>query len=173
MGSKVPLWVALLLALLPSLVAIAAIVAAEIRDRRRIGHERESRLRDERIGAYRKLLSATTTAHTDRKGVNALSEARAEISLLAGTEELDRAAARVWTSYGNTQKIAAKSRNPQNASSSLFSAYLGRAEAAKEQFLELAREELGVEGRSAGFRDLEGSTPGEDLPGPETGTSEP
>jgi hypothetical protein len=79
----------------------------------------------------------------------------------------------VWTSYGNRQKIAAKSRNPQNASSSLFSHYLRQAEAAREGFLELAREKLGVEGRSSGWRSLEESTPGEALPGPEAGTSKP
>ncbi len=166
MGSTVPVWVAVLLPLAPSLVAIAAIAAAEIRDRRRIEQEKNSRLRDERIEAYRKLLAATTTAHVDREGVAALSEAYAEISLLAGTKEIDRAAARVWTSYANTQKIAAKSQNPQNASSSsFFASYLRRAEAAREHFLELAREELQVE-------PSQGSTPGEALPGRQEPTSQ-
>jgi hypothetical protein len=55
----------------------------------------------------------------------------------------------------------------------LFSHYLRQAEAAREGFLELAREELGVEGRSSGWRSLEESTPGEALPGPEAGTSKP
>jgi hypothetical protein len=136
-----------LVGLSASVVAVVAIVAAELRDRRRIKHERESRLRDERIGAYRKLLVATSTAHVDREGVEALSQAYAEISLLASTDELDRAAARVWTSYGNTQKIAAKSQNPRNpprAETSLFVQHLRRAEAARDQFLKLAREDLQV-----------------------------
>jgi hypothetical protein len=169
-GSTVPLWAALALGFLPSAVAIAALMSAEARDRKRIEHERESRLRDERIGAYRKLLAASAWAHTDHEKVAALSEAYSEISLLAGSDELDRAAARVWVEYGKTQRIGDKMlKNPPEAGASDFAQALDKARTARERFVRLAHEELGVEGRSTGFRDLEGSSPpGEALPGPET-----
>jgi len=184
-GSTVPLWIAVLLGLIPSVVAVVAIVAAELRDRRRLGHERnmkdaeleaqrETRLRDERIAAYRKLLAATTTAHVEREGVEALSAAYAEISLLASTDEIDRAAARVWTTHGKTQEISRKTKkDPPEASVSDFAQALHKARIATDRFLELAREELQVKDRSAGFQKLEGPTPGEALPGPEAPASRP
>jgi hypothetical protein len=170
-GSTVPLWVALVGALLPSVVAISALISAEARDKRRIEHERESRLREERIGAYRKLLAATSSAHVDRDGVRALGEAYEEISLLAGSDELDRAAARVWVEYGKTEKVSRRKPEdwgPGEDHAANFAQALDKARIARERFVRLAREELGVKGRYAGFRDLEGSTPGEALPGPET-----
>jgi hypothetical protein len=128
-----------------------------------------ARLRDERVAAYRKLVTATTNAHTERDGVNALYEAYVEISLLGGTDDIDRAAAEVWVRYGNTQRIAdLMNRDPEpatagaeQASAGDFSQALNRAEAARDQFLKLAREELGIKDRTAGFRDLEGSDTGE------------
>jgi hypothetical protein len=116
---------------------------------------RADRLRDERIAAYQKLLTASTKAHTDREAVAELSAAYVLISLLGGTDEIDRAAAEVWVRYGNTQRIAdLMNRDPEQASAGDFSQALGRAEAARDRFLALAWEELGVEGRTAGFRDL-------------------
>jgi len=94
-SSDIPLWVAAVIGLGPSLVAIVAIVDANLRDRRRIEQEWESRLRDERIAAYRRLLTATTTAPTECERVNALAAASEEISLLASTDEIDRAALEV------------------------------------------------------------------------------
>ncbi len=172
-----PLWAALTLGFLPSVVAIAAIVSAELRDRRGVQQERENRLRDERLAAYRKMLAATSTAHVDREGVEVLAETYAEISLLAGSYELSRAAKKVWIEYAKVRRIAAKmekypGENPEEASKD-YALAIRKADTAQTQFLKLAREELGVEGRSPSFRDLEGSTPGEDLPGPETETSEP
>jgi len=101
---------------------------------------RATRLRDERIAAYRKLLAASTTAHVEREGIQALYEAYQEITLLAGSPELERAAARVWTAYGQTQKEAGKA-SPD------FSPALDDARIAREAFLKLAREELGIEQR--------------------------
>jgi len=102
-GSSVPLWVALILGLSPSLVAIAAIVAAEVRERRRLEHELKSRLRDERIEAYRKLLAATSTAHfDDPEAIRAIAKAYNEIALLAETQELVEAAQAAWFAYGAT-----------------------------------------------------------------------
>ena len=63
-------------------MAIAAIVAAEVRERRRLEHELESLLRDERIEAYRKLLTATSIAHYDTEAIKVPAEVYAEITLL-------------------------------------------------------------------------------------------
>lgn len=95
MAKDIPLWVAVVIGLGPSVVAVVALLAAELRDHRRIKHEREMRLRDEWIAAYRKLLTATTNAHVDREAVDELSAAYVEISLLASTDEIDRRAAEV------------------------------------------------------------------------------
>ncbi len=107
---------------------------------------RAARLRDERIIAYRKLLAATTSAHVDRATVEALSEASAEISLLAGSPELDQAAQRVWVRFAATQKSGEDMRKkPQEVSEGGFAQALSRAGDAKRKFLELARKELQIE----------------------------
>jgi len=170
----VPLRVAALLALAPSVVAVAAIVAAELRDWRSKKHEREMRLRDERIEAYRKMLTASTTAHTDREAVDELYGAYVEISLLASTDEIDQAAHKVWVTYDRAQRILAKARNKERAMknpASFERQRLKSAEAARDRFLALARKELGIKDGTAGFRDLEGDDPGEELPEPQEPSS--
>ncbi len=97
--------------------------------------ERTALLREERISAYRELLAATTTAHTKRESVAALSAAYAEVSLLAGSEELERAAAAVWIEYGKTQKVASKKPEnwgPDEDPAADFARALTRAEEAKK-----------------------------------------
>ena len=158
--------------LLGALIAVGGVVITVVsnnrRERERLKNEKENRLRDERIGAYRKLLAATSGAEANREKVASLSEAYSEISLLVGSEELDRAAAQVWVYYGNTHQTGDKMiKNPPQAGASDFAQALHKARIARERFVRLAREELGVEGRSSGWRNLEGSTPGEALPDPE------
>ncbi len=102
--------------------------------------ERQSRLRDEQITAYRRLLAATTTAHTEYEAVENLASAQAEISLLAGSRELAGAANAVWVRYAATQEAARKS-----ASAGDFAKALDKARLAREEFLRLARKELGVD----------------------------
>jgi len=152
-------------------VAVVAIVAAELRDRRRLTHEKEMRLRDERIAAYRKLLAATTTAHVERSGVDALTAAHAEIALLASTDEIDGAAAEVKLAYWQKQKRSYRETQDLDAPASESAQALRKAEAARNRFLTLAWEELGIEGRSLGYRDLEGDDPGEELPEPQEPSS--
>ena len=126
--------------------AFATIMYTNWRERDRMEHERSMRLRDERIGAYRRLLAATTTAHTEREAVDALAAAQEEISLLAGSPKLTRAASAVWVRYGATQRTADKTReNPVNTTAADFARALDKARVAKEEFLELARKELGVD----------------------------
>jgi hypothetical protein len=151
-------WLDVITALSPILGALLAVGGVLLtlrsnnrRERDRQEHERllkdaeleaarVARLRDERIAAYRTLLTALTTAHVEREGVQALYEAYEEITLLAGSPELERAAARVWTAYGQTQKEAGKA-------SEAFSPALDEARIAREAFLKQAREELGIEQR--------------------------
>ncbi len=172
-------------ALIAVLGVIGTIIFTNLREKDRQEHERllkdaelaaasSGRLRDERIAAYRKMLAATSTAHVNREGVEVLAGTYAEISLLAGSYELSRAAQGVWIEYAKLRRLGVEmEKNPEEASQEDYALASDKADTAQEQFLKLAREELGVEGRSPSFRDLEGSTPGEDLPGPETETSEP
>jgi hypothetical protein len=169
-STEIPLWVAVVIGLGPSVVAVVALVAAELQDWRSKTHEREMRLRDERIAAYKKLLTATVTAHTDRDAVDAAESAYVEISLLASTDELDRAAAEVPVRYLEAQRSSDRETEDLGASSGYVPA-LNKALAARDKFLKLAWEELGIKGRSASFRDLGGSSPGEELPDPETPSS--
>jgi FtsZ-interacting cell division protein ZipA len=171
---------------LGALIAIGGVIVTIIytnrRERDRQEHERllkaaeleaqrESRFRDERIAAYRKLIAATTTAHVDRAGVDALVAAQAEISLLASTDEIDQAAAEVKLAYWQKQRISYRETQNLDTPATESAQALRKAEAARDRFLALAWEELGIKGRSAGFRDLEGSNPGKELPGPETPSS--
>ena len=172
MSKDIPLWVAVVIGLGPSVVAVVALIAVELRHRRQLKHERESRLRDERIEAYRKLLTATTTAQTDRDAVDAAESAYVEISLLASTDELDRAAAEVPVRYLQAQRASFRETQDLEASSD-YGPAVARARAARDKFLALARKELGIKGRTAGFRDLEGSNPDEELPDPQGPSSQP
>jgi hypothetical protein len=168
LSNEIPLLVAVVIGLGPSVVAVVALVAADLRDRRQIQHEREMRLRDERMSAYRKLLAATVTAHVDREGHEALATAYAEVSLLASTDEINVAAREVWVGYGLTYRVSAKAEEEGKERGADFAQALSRARLARDRFLALAHAELGVEGRSReDLREIEGYTPGEGLPYPE------
>jgi heme exporter protein D len=174
-SNDVPLWFAVVLTLIPSVVAVAAIVAADLMDRRRLKHEREMRLRDERIAAYRRFLAATANAHGNREGVAAMAAAHSEVSLLASTDEIARVAYGVWVTYDRAQRIFAKSRDRESATkdpTSLVAQYRHRAEEERVRFLMLAQAELGLEGWSTGYRDAEWMSPDEALPWPEEGSQE-
>jgi hypothetical protein len=174
-SNEIPLGVTVVLSLIPSVVAVVALVTAELRDRRRIEHEREERLRDERIAAYRKFLAATTNAHANREGVAAIAAAYSEVSLLASTDEIAITAYDVWVLYDRAQRIFAKSRDSESASkdpTSLVGQYRHKAEEERVRFLMLAQADLGLEGRSTGYVDAELMTPDEALPGPEEGSQE-
>jgi hypothetical protein len=168
--NEIPLWVAVVIGLGPSVVAVFAIVGANKRDRRRLAFERESWLKDKRIEAYRKMLAATTKAHTERDAVDALFVAYVEISLIASTDEIDRAADEVLVRFAETQRYSY--RETQDAEASMgFSPALLEAHKARDRFLARAREEIGIKGRTAAFRALEGASPEEEIPGPETPSS--
>jgi hypothetical protein len=186
-------WLDFITALSPILGAVLAIggviltiIYTNKRERDRQQHERllkdaeleaqkESRLRDERIAAYRRFLAATTNAHANREGVAAIAAAYSEVSLLASTDEIARVAYGVWVTYDRAQRIFAKSRDRERATknpTSLVAQYRHRAEEERVRFLMLAQAELGLEGRSTGYRDAEWMTPDEALPEPEEGSQE-
>ena len=148
----------------PSVVAVFAIVDTNIRDRRRLTHERETWLKDKRIEAYRKMLAATTQAHTERDAVDELFASYVEISLIASTDEIDRAADEILARYAETQRHSYHETQDAEASSG-FSPALLEAHKARDRFLALTREEIGIKGRTAAFRALEGASPDEE-PGP-------
>ena len=170
--------------LLGALIAVGGVVITVVsnnrRERERLKNEKENRLRDERIGAYRKLLATTATAHRDNDAVRAIAGTYWEISLLTESDGLADAAAEVRKEYAKTARIARQLLKNEKASSvtdsekrAEYEQAATKAQAATARFLELAREELGVEGRSVGFRYLEDATPGEGPAGPEAGTSKP
>jgi len=157
-ASTVPLW----LIAAPSVVAVVAIIAAEVRDYRRIKNEKETWLRDKRIEAYRKMLAATTQANTERDAVDELFAAYVEISLIASTDDIDRAADEVLILYFQTQEASDKiQRAPETTPASEYAQALNKATTARDRFLSLTRKELGIKGRTASFRALEGESPDE------------
>jgi hypothetical protein len=80
----VPLWFTVVLTLIPSVVAVAAIVAADLMDRRRLKHEREMRLRDERREAYMAYMAVCDRIH----GGDHSPEAKAELRKVVAVIEL-------------------------------------------------------------------------------------
>ena len=173
-GANIPLeateatWLDVITAVSPLLGALLAVggVLATIywtnrRERDRQQHERllkdaeleaarAARLRDERIAAYGKLLVAVTTAHYDREAVDALGAAYAEISLLSSTDEIARAAEAVWITHGRAQQVSEREKGDPNIPSSNYSQALHGAAIARDRFLRLAHEELGIKDLSAG-----------------------
>ena len=161
MSTEIPLGAAVAIGLGPSVVAVVALIVGELRHRRQLKHERKSWLRDKRIEAYRKLLAATTQAHTERDALDELFAAYVEISLIASTDEIDRAADELLVRYAQTQRSSYRETQETEASSG-FSPALYEAHKARDRFLALTHKELDeIKGRSASFRDLEGSSPGE------------
>ena len=84
MSKDVPLWFTVVLTLIPSVVAVAAIVAADLMDRRRLKHEREMRLRDERREAYMAYMAVCDRIH----GGDHSPEAKAELRKIVEVVEL-------------------------------------------------------------------------------------
>ena len=84
MSKDVPLWFTVVLTLIPSVVAVAAIAAADLMDSRRLKHEREMRLRDERREAYLAYMAVCDRIH----GGDHSPEAKAELRKIVEVVEL-------------------------------------------------------------------------------------
>jgi hypothetical protein len=165
LSSTVPLWVALVGPGATILVTAITLWFTNHREAQRQEHERRlkdaelgarraDRLRDERIAAYRKLLAATVHAPTEHEHVEQISQAYAEVELLAGSPELARAATGVWTKYGRMQSEGKKwdkelkelDRERIDEQRRTWVAALNEATDYRDTFLNLARQELGVAG---------------------------
>ncbi len=79
-----------------------------------------------------------------RAGVEDLAAVVAEISLLAGSPALVRASQKVWVRYGSAQKEVRETRRDPSVVGK-FPKALTEAADAREEFLKLARKELGVD----------------------------
>jgi hypothetical protein len=147
-SSDVPLW----LALLPNIVAFAAIVAAEFRDRRRLVTEREIQLSNERRQAYA-TLARLTVRPMDISNPEVLSEVyeayeMAEIlsedeRVLEAADELVRTWSEVWGSANRAEGEAAE-EDPHPFYTPQFQSQADRMPDLRAAFIARAREEIGV-----------------------------
>jgi hypothetical protein len=150
-NKDIPLWVAVVIGLGPSVVAVVAIVAAEFRDRRRLQHEREKQLNEARREAYANLSKLTKGMNIETpEAVPEVREAHALVEILGGYPKLLDVAGtlvRMWTGAWQSARNAYEEgaspwaapgyKNVENLLPGLRAAFLDRA-----------REELGVqEGR--------------------------
>jgi hypothetical protein len=101
-ASTVPLWVAVALSIAPSVVALAAIIAADLSNRRSLKAAREtqqreheerlmSKLREERLRAYATFARLTKTVEDERGDPSpmlARAEAHSEIEMLTDNPKL-------------------------------------------------------------------------------------
>jgi hypothetical protein len=159
-SSAVPLWAALLLGLGPSLAAVAAIVAAEVRDRRRLDHEREmqqleleerrlSTLREERLRAYSTMARLTKIVDAENPDpAPDLAEAHSEIEMLTDNPELTTAAAVLMQAWGDAwdrarAALEAGAENPYGSSE--FKTLKELLDRHRTTFIRLARDEMKVE----------------------------
>ena len=148
MSSDVPLWVALL----PNIVAFAAIVAAEFRDRRRLVNEREIQLNSERRQAYA-TLAQLTARPMDVSNPEVLSEVyeayeMAEIlsedeRVLEAADELVRMWSEAWGSANRAVAEAAEG-DPHPFYTPQFQSQVDRLPDLRSAFVARAREEIGV-----------------------------
>jgi hypothetical protein len=167
-----------MLGLASSVVAVVAIVANEIRDRRRLQHEREmqqlkieerrwSTLRDERIRAYATL--ARLTKRVDESVENpelpAVVEAHSAVGLLAENPKLREVAedlVRTWEGAWMSVRDAIDAGNPD-----LYDApgYKNARDRLRTAFIEPAKDKIGAK-RCAPRSRLNGSQGGPGLPAP-------
>jgi hypothetical protein len=153
--TTLPTWLAVLLALASPIVAVVAIGAGELRDRRRLEHEREmqeleehrmTRLREERLRAYSTFARLTKTVEAENPTPGpALAEAHSEIEMLTDNPELRTAAAVLLQAWGEAWNIARAelergADNPYGAPD--FMMYRDLLDGHRTTFLRLARDEL-------------------------------
>ena len=148
MSSDVPLW----LALLPNIVAFAAIVAAEFRDRRRLVTERDIQLGNERRQAYA-TLAQLTVRPMDVSNPDVLSEVYEAYEMveilcedervLEAADELVRTLSEAWSS-ANRALAEATEEDPHPFYTPQFQSQADRIADLRADFVARAREEIGV-----------------------------
>ncbi len=190
MSSTVPLWVAVVLGLSSPIVAVVALVAAGIRDSKRLEYERDreyrrleheqemqrleleerrwTTLREDRIRAYSALARLTgTVAAGGPHPVRELSEAHSEIELLTddarvreAADMLVQAAGHAWQTARNAHDAGAD--NPYGTPQ--FEITRKLLDARRRAFIEFAKEEVAP--RALSREEVpHGSIPSEALPG--------
>lgn len=147
MSSAVPLWVAVVIGLGPTVVAVVALVTAELRDRRRLKHEREMQLNDARREAYANLSKLTKGMKIENlEAVPEVREAHAQVEILGGNPKLLDAAGtlvRVWTgAWESARNAYEEGASPWDAPGYKNVAPL--LVGLRAAFLDRAREEIGV-----------------------------
>jgi hypothetical protein len=147
-AKDIPLWVAVVIGLGPSVVAVVALVAAELRDRRRLAHEREMQLNNERRQAYATLARLTRGVDFHKlESVREVQEAYAMVELLGEDPKLLKIAddlVRTWSGAWRSARDAhEEGANPWDAPGYRNVANLVRD--LRRAFIDRAREELGVE----------------------------
>ncbi len=176
--------------LLVALIAVSGVVWTVVsnnrRERERQTHERklkeleldatrESRFREERIKAYSTLarLTKTMSLEAPEDPLPAVYEALSQVEILAqdpklreiGEELVDTWAGAWRSAHGAHLEGVGPLESPFDTPG--YRNREGLISALRNAFIDLAKNELGVEGRTTGLADLEGSNPGEALPGPE------
>jgi hypothetical protein len=147
-SSDVPLW----LALLPNIVAFAAIVAAEVRDRRRLVTEREIQLGNERRQAYATLaqLTARPMDISNPEVLSEVYEAYEMVEILSEDERVLEAAdelVRTWSeawSNGNRAVAEAAEGDLHPFYTPQFQSQADQVADLRADFVASAREEIGV-----------------------------
>ena len=148
MSSAVPLWAAVLLSLIPSVVAVVAIVAAELRDRRGLDHEREMQLNEARREAYATLARLTRGMDYQKlESVREVQEAYTMVELLGGNPKLLDVAdklARTWSEAWQSVRNAHEEESPNPRDAPGYRNRANLLHALRRAFIAHAREEIGV-----------------------------
>ena len=146
-----------LAALITVLGVLGTIFATNRGNKARLQHEEKmkelelevaekARLRDERIAAYRTILSASTVFPKNRKNVQELGQVVAEILLVAETKEVSDAARNLFEAYrASHEQIAANAADPTEEKAPEQEEGMVQVTSRRWLFLELARKELGVD----------------------------
>jgi len=162
---------------------VAAIVAAEFRERRRLEHEQEiqrleieerrwSTLREERLRAYSTFARLTKTVDAENPSpAPALAEAHSEIEMLTDNPELTTAAAVLLQRWGvawerSRKALEAGAENPYGMPE--FQTLRDELDSRRTIFLRLARAEVAPKALRR-KEPPEVATPAEPRPGPERG----
>jgi hypothetical protein len=157
-NSNVPLWVTVVLSIAPSVVAVAAIVTAELSNRRSLTAAREAQdreleerrwatLRDERIRAYAALarLTKQVNVSASQPELPAVAEAHSEVELLADNPNLRQVADDLFFTWEGAWRSVRRAIDAGEPDPYNMSGYKNVRELLRglwAAFIELAREEI-------------------------------
>ena len=106
----------------------------------------KARLRDERIAAYKKILSATSIYPGEVESLQEMMQVLGEIQLVAGTKEVSHAANDIYDAYSASRgQIAASKADPTEKTVRESKEGVVHLRQCRTRFLKLARKELRVD----------------------------